>query len=69
MINLCTDGTFETYDLRYRELVGKKVRQKIRFALYQIMPTNVYDAVSQSLKVVGVVALIAAIMVIVNLFF
>ena len=56
MINLNPDGTFETYDLRYRNLVGKKVKEKLRFAFYQIMPTNVYDAVSRALKVLGVAA-------------
>lgn len=61
MINLNGDGTFETYDLRYRSLVGKKVKEKFRFAFYQIMPTNVYDAVSRVLKVLGIAAAITVI--------
>ncbi len=67
MINLSPDGTFETYDLRYRNLVGKKVKEKLWFAFYQIMPTNVYDAVSRSLKFLGAAALIAIIAVLISL--
>lgn len=67
MINLSTDGSFETYDLRYRNLVGKKVKEKLWFAFYQIMPTNVYDAVSKVLKLLGIAAAIAIIAVIISL--
>lgn len=67
MINLSTDGSFETYDLRYRNLVGKNVREKLWFAFYQIMPTNVYDAVSKVLKLLGIAAAIAIIAVIISL--
>lgn len=67
MINLSTDGSFETYDLRYRNLVGKKVKEKLWFAFYQIMPTNVYDAVSKALKLLGIAAAIAIIAVIISL--
>lgn len=67
MINLSTDGSFETYDLRYRNLVGKKVKEKLWFAFYQIMPTNVYDAVSRVLKLLGIAAAIAIIAVIISL--
>ncbi len=67
MINLSTDGTFETYDLRYRNLVGKHVKEKFRFAFYQLMPTNFYDAVSQVLKFLGIAAAIAAAAIIINM--
>lgn len=67
MINLNTDGTFDTYDLRYRNLVGKKVKEKFWFAFYQIMPTNVYDAVSRVLKVLGIAAAIVITAVIISL--
>lgn len=65
MINLNPNGTFETYDLRYRNLVGKKVKEKLWFAFYQIMPTNVYDAVSRVLKLLGIAAaaVIAAVII------
>ena len=67
MINLNKNGTFNTYDLRYRNLVGKKVKEKLWFAFYQIMPTNVYDAVSRALKALGIATLIAIIAVIIKL--
>lgn len=57
MINLNADGTFETYDLRYRDLVGKKVKEKIRFALFQIMPTNVYEAFYRAIKILAIPAI------------
>lgn len=49
-IELKKDGTFSTYDLRYRNLVGKKLQEPAHFAFFQIMPTNVYDAVSRAVK-------------------
>lgn len=61
MINLSDDGTFETYDLRYRDIVGKKVKEKFWFAFYQLMPTNMHDAVSRLFKVLGIAALAAII--------
>ena len=67
MINLNTDGTFETYDLRYRDIVGKKVKEKLWYAFYQIMPTNVYDAVSRALKILAIPAAIAIIAIIIKL--
>ena len=64
MINLKRDGTYSTYDLRYRDIIGNKVKEKIRFAILQIMPTNVYDAVSRGLKIAAVLlaVIIAAIL-------
>lgn len=62
MINLSKDGTFETYDLRYRDIVGKKVKEKLRFLILQLMPTNVYDAVHRGIKIAAV--LIALIIII-----
>lgn len=64
MINLKKDGTYSTYDLRYRDIIGNKVKEKIRFAILQIMPTNVYDAVSRGLKIAAVLlaVIIAAIL-------
>lgn len=67
MINLNSDGTFETYDLRYRDLVGKKVKEKIRFALFQIMPTNVYEAFYRAIKILAVPAIAGLIYLIINL--
>ena len=67
MINLNSDGTFETYDLRYRDLVGKKVKEKIRFALFQIMPTNVYEAFYRAIKILALPAIAGLIYLIINL--
>lgn len=67
MINLNPDGTFETYDLRYRDLVGKKVKEKIRFALFQIMPTNVYEAFYRAIKILALPAIAGLIYLIINL--
>lgn len=67
MINLNDDGTFETYDLRYRNLVGKKVKEKLFFAFYQIMPTNVYEAFYRAVKILAIPALAAMIWFIISL--
>ena len=67
MINLNADGTFETYDLRYRDLVGKKVKEKFYFAFYQLMPTNVYEAFYRAVKILAIPAVVAIIALIMNL--
>lgn len=64
MINLNSDGTFETYDLRYRDLVGKKVKEKFFFYFYQMMPTNVYEAFYRAIKVLTIPAIVAVIAII-----
>ena len=64
MINLNSDGTFETYDLRYRDLVGKKVKEKFFFYFYQMMPTNVYEAFYRAIKVLAIPAIVAVIAII-----
>ncbi len=48
IIELKKDSTFNTYDLRFKNLVGKKVKEPIRYAIMQIMPTNMFDAVSRA---------------------
>ncbi len=68
MINLNTDGTFETYDCRYRDLVGKKVEEKFLFYLYQLMPTNVYEAFYKAIKVLAIPAVIAIIILLIKYF-
>ncbi|MEZ3420383.1 MAG: metallophosphoesterase family protein [Eubacterium sp.] len=68
MINLHKDGSLDTYDLRYRNLIGTKVQEKLRFAIFQIMPTNVYDAVHRAIKVLaGLIGIAAAVAIIVFL--
>lgn len=66
IISLNKDGTFETYDRRFCDLVGKKVKQKINFAFYQIMPTNVYEAFYRVIKFLSVPAVIAVIILLIK---
>ena len=66
MINLHTDGSFDTYDLRYRNLIGKKVKEKIRYGIFQIMPTNIYDGINRGIKILAGIAGIAIIAVIIS---
>lgn len=67
MINLHKDGNFDTYDLRYRNLVGKRVKEKIRYGIFQIMPTNVFDAVNRAIKILAGIAGIAIIAVVISI--
>lgn len=60
MIHLHKNGDLNTYDLRYRNLIGTKVKEKLRYAIFQIMPTNVYDAVHRAIKVLAALIGIAA---------
>ncbi len=66
MINLNNDGTFETYDLRYRNLVGNKVKEKFLFNLYRLMPTNGYEAFHKGIKILAVPVIIALIILIIK---
>ncbi len=65
IINLHADGNLDTYDLRYRDIVGKKVKEKMHYAFLQIMPTNLYDAMHRAEKVFGVLAIIAIIVLLI----
>ena len=67
LINLNADGTFETYDRRYRDLVGNKVKEKLLFTFYQLMPTNVYEAFYRVAKVLAIPAIIAIIILVIKL--
>lgn len=69
MINLKTDGSFDTYDLRYRNIIGNKVKEKLHYAVLQIMPTNVYDAVHRTLKILAVIGAAAIAAVLLKLLF
>lgn len=62
-------AAYATYDLRFRDLVGKKVRQPVKYAFYQFMPTNVHDAISRAAKFFGVVAAVAVVVLLLVLFF
>lgn len=68
IIKLNVDSTFETYDRKFKDLVGNKVKEKVNFAFYQLMPTNVYEAIYKVLKFLTVPVIILLIIFIVNLF-
>ena len=57
-IELHRDGSLSTQDLRYRDLVGKKLQEPLHFAFFQIMPTNVYVKIFAALGGIAVVALL-----------
>lgn len=69
IIELKKDSTIDTYDLRYRNIVGKKVKEPIRFIYNQIMPTGVGDAVTKGLKFFGCLAAIAVVVLIILFLF
>ncbi len=68
MFNLKKDGTYNTYDLRYRNIVGKRVKEKLHFGVLQIMPTNMFDAVSRAVKIIAVIAAAAIIILLLTKF-
>lgn len=69
IIELKKDSTIDTYDLRFRNLVGKKVKEPIRYALFQIMPTNMFDAVNRAIKFFIGLGIIAILVILLILFF
>lgn len=65
IIELKKDSTIDTYDLRFRTLVGNKVKEPIKYALFKIMPTNMFDALNRAIKFfvgLGIAALAALIL-------
>ena len=69
IIELKKDQTLDTYDLRFRDLVGNKVKEPFKYALFQIMPTNMFDAINRTVKFFAALAAIAAVVLILLLFF
>lgn len=69
MIELKKDGSFDTYDLRFRNLVGEKVKEPFKYAMFQLMPTNVFDAVNRAIKFFLSLGIIAIITLIILFFF
>lgn len=67
MIHLHKDGGLDTYDLRYRNLIGKKVKEKLRYGIFQIMPTNVYDGINRAIKILAGIAGIAAVAIVISM--
>jgi hypothetical protein len=58
VIDLSPNGTLETYDLRYKDIVGKSVEHPIKYAFLQLCPTNTFDALVRVAKFFAVVAVI-----------
>lgn len=68
IIELKKGGKFKTYDLRFRDIVGNKVKEPLKYAFYQIMPTNTFDALTRLTKffaVLGVAAIIVLILLLI----
>ena len=68
VIDLYTDGHLETEDLRYRNLVGKSVNNPVKYAIMQMCPTNMFDAMMRLTKFCVCVAAAAVIMLIITMF-
>lgn len=69
VIDLTTDGGLDTYDLRYRDLVGKKVEHPVKYAFLQLCPTNTFDAIVRITKAFAAIAVILVIALLLTLFF
>lgn len=69
VIELRKNGSFDTYDLRFRNLVGNKVKEPIKYAFYQLMPTNLFDAFYRAVKFFAVLGAIALIVLLLVFFF
>lgn len=50
IIELKKDGSFSTYDLRFKDIVGNKLKEPFKYAIFQIMPTNMFDALTRAVK-------------------
>lgn len=68
IIELKKDGSLDTYDLRFKNLVGKKVKEPFKYAMFQIMPTNLFDAVNRAIKFFACLGAVAVV-VLILLFF
>lgn len=69
VIDLGTDGSLDTFDLRYRDIVGKKVEHPIKYAFLQLCPTNAFDAVVRITKAFVGLAVILVIILILTILF
>lgn len=68
VIDIFSDGSLETYDLRYKDIVGKSVDHPIKYALLQLCPTNTFDAVTRVAKALACIAAILVIILILSMF-
>lgn len=69
VIDLFSDGRLETHDLRYRNIVGKKVDNTFKYLALQLAPTNVFDAVTRIVKAFAAIAIILVIILLLLTFF
>lgn len=69
IIELKKDGSFDTYDLRFKNLVGNKLKEPFKYAIFQIMPTNMFDAVVRTVKFFAVLGAAAIIAILIIFFF
>ena len=69
IIELQKDGGFDTYDLRFKNLVGNKVKEPFRYALFQIMPTNMFDALTRAIKFFAGLGILALAVILLLFFF
>lgn len=58
VIDLFEDGTIETFDMRYKNIVGKSVDHPIKYAFLQLCPTNTFDAIMRITKAFVAIAVI-----------
>lgn len=65
VIDLFEDGSLETFDLRYRDIVGGKVEHPLKYAFLQLCPTNFFDAVSRIAKAFVTIAVLLIIILII----
>lgn len=68
VIDLFTDGHLETYDMRYKDIVGKSVDNPIKYIIMQLCPTNTFDAVTRIVKALAGIAVILVIALIITMF-
>ena len=58
VIDLFSDGTLKTFDLRYKNIVGKRVKKPLKYFIMQLCPTNMFDAMMRAAKFFAAVAVI-----------
>ena len=68
VIDLYTDGHLETFDLRFKDIVGSQVKNKFMYAIMQLCPTNMFDAVTRLAKFCACVAAALIIALIIIMF-
>jgi 3',5'-cyclic AMP phosphodiesterase CpdA len=65
VIDVFADGHIETFDLRYKNLVGKKVEKPLKYLLLKLAPCNVFEALISLAKLFATVAIILIIILII----